>query len=76
MSDKNICGPSIKQVRIGQGLTQAQLSELLEKRHGVSLFSSAISAIERQKRVLWDYELAAFADVLEVRINWLMGWDA
>ncbi len=73
MCEKNISGPYIRQARLEQGLTQVQLSKRLKHR-GLTLLPAAISAIERQTRAVKHDKLLAFAETLEVNIDWLIGW--
>jgi len=40
---------------------------------GIILDQTAISRIEKQKRYLMDYEVAAFARCLKVPVAWLYG---
>ena len=71
---KNICGRRISEARsrIRPPLTQDDLSGKLA-RVGVQLDRAAIAKIENNLRGVLDYELKAFARVLGVRIEWLLG---
>lgn len=62
---KNICGKKIREERQRQQLSQTELAASL-KVYGVSLDQKAMSRIELQIRVVADFELMAFAKVLQV----------
>ena len=40
---------------------------------GVDISGTSLSLLEGQKRPVFDYELAALADILKVDVNWLLG---
>lgn len=67
---KNIVGPHIKRIRTINDITQQELSARLETL-GVYLDRSSISKIERQNRIITDYELLAFAQALKVDIDFI-----
>ena len=69
---KNICGERIYQIRTTRRLSQAALAAKMQMQ-GVVIEREAISKIETGLRLVTDYELAAFADVLQVSILWLIG---
>jgi transcriptional regulator with XRE-family HTH domain len=68
---KNIIGPHLKAARVNSRYTQQELSNKLEIM-AVYIDRASISKIERQKRIVTDYELVALAKVLKVSINWLL----
>ena len=53
-------------------ITQVQLLARLQVR-GVDISGTSLSLLEGQKRPVFDYELAALADILKVDVNWLLG---
>jgi len=71
---KNIVGRRVAEARQGSepALTQDALSGRLAKL-GIQLDRAAIAKIENGHRYVLDYELKAFANVLSVDINWLLG---
>ena len=69
---KNISGDRIYQARTSQRISQADLAARLQVR-GVLIEREAISKIETGDRFVADYELMAFADVLNVTMEWLIG---
>lgn len=71
---KNIIGPALKRARINSRLTQQDLSNKLEIM-AVYIDRASISKIEKQKRIVTDYELIALAKVLNVEVNWLLFED-
>lgn len=69
---KNISGDRIHQARTAQRLTQQDLAAKMQV-EGVLIEREAISKIETGDRLVTDYELAAFAKVLRVTLNWITG---
>jgi len=71
---KNIVGRRVAEARQGYKptLTQDALSGKLA-RHGTQLDRAAIAKIENNLRHVLDYELKAFAEVLDVEVSWLLG---
>jgi transcriptional regulator with XRE-family HTH domain len=74
---KNIIGRRVAEARqlSKPGLTQDALSGRLA-RLGIQLDRAAIAKIENNHRHVLDYELKALADVLGVRVSWLLGDEA
>jgi len=67
---KNISGERIHQARTAQRMTQLELAAKMQV-EGVVIEREAISKIETGGRLVTDYELAAFAKVLRVTMDWL-----
>ena len=74
LASKNICGRRIAEARQARNpaITQDALSGQLARR-GVQLDRAAIAKIENGLRHILDYELRAFAEVLAVEVDWLLG---
>lgn len=68
----NISGSKIRQLREQAGLSQEQLAAKLQLA-GLNLNQKAISRIETGERVVPDFELLYFSQVLEVPICILLG---
>ncbi len=68
---KNICGDRIKIARIRKEMKQIDLSVALED-FKISLNQSAIGKMERGERNIYDYELKALAEILEISLDWLL----
>jgi transcriptional regulator with XRE-family HTH domain len=68
---KNISGERIHQARTAQRMTQLELAAKMQV-EGVVIEREAISKIETGGRLVTDYELAAFAKVLRVSMDWLI----
>lgn len=71
---KNICGKRIREERQKQKLSQTELANLL-KAYGVLLDQKTMSRIELQLRLVTDFELMAFAKVLQVPMTDLLEMD-
>ena len=67
---KNISGDRIHQARTTMRLSQAELAARMQV-NGVTIEREAISKIETGDRFVTDYELAVFAKVLNVPLEWL-----
>lgn len=70
--NKNIVGPQVKKIRESTHVTQQQLSAKLETL-AVYIDRASISKLERQKRIVTDYELIALSKLLKVSVPWLLG---
>ncbi len=68
----NASGCKIKELREAAGLSQEQLAARVQLR-GLNLNQKAISRIETGGRVVADYELLTFSEVLDVPICILLG---
>lgn len=69
---KNISGDRIHQARTAMRLSQSDLAARMQV-NGVAIEREAISKIETGDRFVADYELATFAQVLRVSLDWLTG---
>ena len=66
---KNLCGDKIRAARKAKGLKQIDLVTALETDFGVKMDSTTLGRIERFERGVWDYELKAISEILEVPID-------
>ena len=68
-----------QKIRIARAMRNPKMEqqELLAKLQvqGLDISQSILSKIENGKRPVYDIELKAFAKVLGVSINWLLGID-
>ena len=69
---KNICGDRIREARIKQRMTQANLAARIQV-EGVIMERDSISRVEIGTRFIPDYEIPIFAKVLGVSTLWLLG---
>ncbi len=70
--NKNISGMRIEYLRQQKGLKQKDLLEALALQ-GVEMTSPVLSKIEGQHRAIYDYELLAIANTLDVTTDELLG---
>ena len=63
----NICGERLKKMRNNRSLSQEALAAKLQL-NGLDLTQKTISKIENGKRLITDYELKYFTDVLKIPI--------
>ena len=63
----NICGERLKKMRKNRSLSQEALAAKLQL-NGLDLTQKTISKIENGKRLITDYELKYFTDVLKIPI--------
>ncbi len=69
---KNISGERIREARVVQRMSQADLAARMQVQ-GIIIERDSISRIEIGTRFVADYELLAFATVLRVEVGWLLG---
>ena len=69
---KNISGERIKDARLLNRMTQADLSARMQIR-GIAIERDSISRIEAGTRFVADYELLVFSEVLGVTVGYLRG---
>lgn len=69
---KNICGERIREARVKQRMSQADLAARMQVQ-GIIIERDSISRVEIGTRFIADYELLAFAKVLRVDVVWLLG---
>ena len=69
---KNICGARIEHLRKEKGLMQKDILESMALQ-GVYITSPVLSKIEGQHRAVYDYELVAIANTLDVSVDDLIG---
>ena len=74
LGSKNIVGARISQKRKEIGMKQKDLLAQLQIK-GIELNPSGLSKLEGQVRSVYDYELVAIAEVLNVSVTWLLGMD-
>lgn len=71
LGDKNLIGARVEAARRSLGMKQKELLAQLQVR-GVDMNSSGLSKLEGQIRYVSDYELLAFAEILNVPVMWLL----
>lgn len=69
---KNIVAERVSSARIAANLSQQELASKLQTL-GVSIDQQAISKIERNLRVVTDYEVLCLAEALNVDVKFLLG---
>lgn len=72
MKEKNICGERIRLARHKLKMSQMDVSAALELDHNIKLDGSTVGKIERGERGVYDYELLAFSEILDVSVGWLL----
>ncbi len=71
LGEKNIVGERIELTRKKLGMKQKELLVRLQLK-GIDINSSGLSKIEGQVRHVSDFELLAFAEILNVNVLWLL----
>ena len=69
---KNICGEKVREARLKNKLSQAELAAKLQV-NGITIERDSVSRIEIGTRFVADYELMILADILGVSCEWLLG---
>lgn len=70
----NIVGVRVREARIEQNLTQAQLDQILQDQ-GAHFSARSISRIETGKRMVFDFELKLLSKALNKSIKWMYGME-
>lgn len=70
--NKNVVCERIKHARRKLKMTQDQLAAKMQT-YDAHIDQQMISKIERNRRIVTDYEIVLFAKVLNVEVNWLLG---
>lgn len=68
---KNISGERIREARLKRRISQTALATRM-KSEDVTIERESISRIEAGTRFVADYELQAFAKILQVSVLWLL----
>ena len=68
---KNLCGDRVREARVRNKITQADLAARLQVA-GVIMERDSVSRIEIGTRFVTDYELLVLSDVLGVSVEWLL----
>lgn len=71
---KNLCGDRIREARLKQRITQADLAARLQVA-GIVMERDSISRIEIGTRFVADYELVVLSEILGVSLDWLAEKD-
>lgn len=71
---KNVIGPRVRSARLALRpvVSQDDVSGRLA-RVGVQMTQASLSKLENRQRYAMDYEIAALAKVLKVKVAWLFG---
>lgn len=72
LGNRNLVGARVTEARTKAGMKQIELLAKLQT-SGVDISVPALSLLEGQKRPVFDFELCALADVLDVSVDWLLG---
>ena len=73
----NVVGQQLRTIRLAQTppLSLEELSALLEQQAALLLTAGTLSKIERAQRSVYDYEILAFCQVLNVSPATLLGFE-
>lgn len=69
---KNLVGERVSEARKRNGVSQAELAARMQVR-GVTIDQQAISKIERNMRIVTDYEIICLCQILRIDSPWLLG---
>ena len=69
---KNVCGERVREARLKNRLSQADLAARLQV-SGIVIERDSISRIEIGTRFVADYELMVLSEILDVSVDWLLG---
>ena len=69
----NVIGAAVQKARMAKGMNQVDLAAELSVNYGIELSQNLISKIESGRRPVRDKEIAAIAEILDVKPNDLFG---
>lgn len=72
LGNRNLIGHKVTQKRNEMKMKQVELLAKLQLK-GIGISLSALSLLEGQKRPVYDFEINALADILNVTADWLLG---
>ena len=72
LGNRNIVGARVTQIRKQKGILQKDLLAKLQVA-GIDISLPGLSLLEGQKRPVFDTELKALSEILEVDVRWLLG---
>ncbi len=72
LGNRNIVGARVTQIRKQKGILQKDLLAKLQVA-GIDISLPALSLLEGQKRPVFDTELKALSEILDVDVRWLLG---
>lgn len=73
LGNRNLIGARVEKARKSQGMKQKELLAQLQV-NGIDMNASALSKLEGQIRFVTDFELVALAEILDVSVEWLLGF--
>lgn len=74
LGNRNVVGARVTEARRRVNMPQRVLLAKMQVK-GIELNTSGLSKLEGQHRYVMDFELAALADILDVKVDWLLGRD-
>ena len=66
----NLIGPRIAQARREQNLSKEEVCARLE-RLGIDVVPYVLTLLENQESIIYDYQVPAYAEALNVTVEWL-----
>lgn len=72
LGNRSIVGARVTQIRKQKGILQKDLLAKLQVA-GIDISLPALSLLEGQKRPVFDTELKALSEILDVDVRWLLG---
>ena len=72
LGNRNIIGARVTAARRMRHMPQTLLLAKMQTA-GIDISGPTLSLLEGQKRPVFDYELTALADILDVSVAWLLG---
>ena len=72
LGNRNMIGARVTEARGRLDMRQTELLSKLQTT-GIDISIPALSLLEGQKRPVFDYEIDALANILNVSVDWLLG---
>ncbi|UQN10219.1 helix-turn-helix domain-containing protein [Deinococcus sp. QL22] len=69
----NVIGHRLRQARLSQQLTLQALAERIKQQAGFEMGQPTLTRIELGKRSVFDFEIIALVNALQIDVRWLLG---
>lgn len=69
----NVVGERVRQLRLSRGMSLQELHDRIAECADIKLGQPTLTRIEQQERSVYDFEIIALAQALDVDVRWLLG---
>lgn len=69
----NMIGQRVRQLRLSRGISLQELHDRVAEGADIELSQPTLTRIEQQERSVYDFEIVALAQALDIDVRWLLG---